>query len=288
MLLSPSTMKTILLPFNDDDVAKTAFETAYLVATRFGSYIEGLFILRPPQIIAGEGVTLPGDYVARVTEDARKLASAGRECFSQVMSEHNIELHDVTFSTEGVSAGWNELEGLEGEIVGDYGRLFDLIVIGRSAQHASANWNVMCESALFDSGRPVLVAPNQAPSRLGDKIVIAWNGSTETARTIALGMPFLVGASTVLVLTVEGGSVLGPDGEQIANHLCRNGIQATAKTAEQNGRSIGEAILEEANAFGADLLLKGAYTQSRLRQMIFGGATRHILSAAAIPVLMAH
>lgn len=281
-------MKTILLPFNDDDVAKTALDTAYLVATRFGSYIEGLFILRPPQIIAGEGVTLPGDYVARVTEDARKLASAGRERFSQMMSEHNVELHDVTFVTEGVSAGWNELEGLEGEIVGDYGRLFDLIVIGRSGQQASANWNVMCESALFDSGRPVLVAPNQVPSRLGDKIVIAWNGSTETARTIALGMPFLVNASTVLVLTVEGGSVLGPDGEQIANHLRRNGIQATARTVEENGLSVGEAILEEADAFGADLLLKGAYTQSRLRQMIFGGATRHILSAAAIPVLMAH
>ena len=114
------------------------------------------------------------------------------------------------------------------------------------------------------------------------------DGSTETARTIALGMPLLAGASKVVVLTVEGGTVPGPSGVQVAEHLVRNGIDANAITVGQDGRLVGEAILAEAGVIGADLLIKGAYTRTRLRQMIFGGATRHILSHATIPVLMAH
>jgi nucleotide-binding universal stress UspA family protein len=80
----------------------------------------------------------------------------------------------------------------------------------------------------------------------------------------------------------------GPSGEEAARHLRQNGIKATASTVKPGARSSGETILEQAASLGCDLLVKGAYTQSRFRQMIFGGATRHILSNAALPVLMAH
>jgi nucleotide-binding universal stress UspA family protein len=82
--------------------------------------------------------------------------------------------------------------------------------------------------------------------------------------------------------------VPGPDGEHVAAHLARNGIRAAAKTLTARGRSAGEAILDEAAAVGADLIVKGAYTHSRLREVIFGGTTRHILAAASVPVLIAH
>ncbi|MFZ0488312.1 MAG: universal stress protein, partial [Arenicellales bacterium] len=123
---------------------------------------------------------------------------------------------------------------------------------------------------------------------LGETVVVAWNGSTETARTISFGMPFLSGAKKVVVLTVEGGTVPGPGPDQVAEHLVRNGIKAEAKTVQTQGRSVGEAILAECHEVGADLLLKGAFTHSRLRQLIFGGATSHILANADLPVLMAH
>jgi nucleotide-binding universal stress UspA family protein len=144
------------------------------------------------------------------------------------------------------------------------------------------------EAALFESGRPILIAPPRPPEALGKNIVIAWNGSTETARTIAFAMPFLAQAERVNVLTVEGGGVLGPTGTEVVRHLGRSGISATAAEVAPGERSVGEAILEEAAAEGADLLVKGAYTHSRLRQMIFGGATSHILDAADLPVFMAH
>jgi nucleotide-binding universal stress UspA family protein len=86
---------------------------------------------------------------------------------------------------------------------------------------------------------------------------------------------------------VQGGTVPGPTGEQLARYLGRNGVPSEPITVTPEGRSTGEAILANAAAQNCDLLIKGAYTQSRLRQMIFGGATRHILANATLPVLMA-
>ena len=96
------------------------------------------------------------------------------------------------------------------------------------------------------------------------------------------------GAEQVTVLTVEGGTTPGPAGEEGALHLIRNGVPATAVTVAPGPRTTGEAILDYAKSRGCDLLVKGAYAQSRLRQIMFGGATRHILANAILPVLMAH
>ena len=94
------------------------------------------------------------------------------------------------------------------------------------------------------------------------------------------------------MLTAEGGATTGPSGEDAALHLRRNGVNAEAltipKAERSSGEAIGELTLEHAASLGCDLVVKSAYTQSRLRQMIFGGATRHILANAAVPVLMAH
>jgi nucleotide-binding universal stress UspA family protein len=102
-------------------------------------------------------------------------------------------------------------------------------------------------------------------------------------------MPLLQQAERVKVLTIPGGAgVPGPSGEQMIRSLRRNGIPATPLTVELGGRSTGETILTTAASQDCDLLIKGAYTQSRLRELIFGGATRHILANATLPVFMAH
>jgi nucleotide-binding universal stress UspA family protein len=101
-------------------------------------------------------------------------------------------------------------------------------------------------------------------------------------------MPILKRASRVIVLTVEGGAaVAGPIG-QLCRYLELNGVPAKPLTVGLDGRLTGEAILAHPKALGCDLLIRGAYTQSRLRQMIFGGTTRYILSNAELPVFMAH
>ena len=144
------------------------------------------------------------------------------------------------------------------------------------------------EAALFDSGRPVLMAPPVAPKSMGDTVLIHWNASTETARCILFALPLLKRAKRVSLIAIEGAIAPGPSIKDAVGYLAANGIDATDKTVSGRASRPGEAILAEAAAVGADLLIKGAYTQSRLRQMIFGGATSHILSAAELPVFFAH
>ena len=102
-------------------------------------------------------------------------------------------------------------------------------------------------------------------------------------------MPLLQKAERVTVLTVVGGTgVPGPSDEHLIRYLQRNEIGAKPLQVELDGRSTGETILATAQSLNCDLLIKGAYTQSRLRQMIFGGATQHVLANAALPVLLAN
>jgi len=135
----------------------------------------------------------------------------------------------------------------------------------------------------------VLLAPPTPPAQIATTVMVHWNGSPEQARTTAFAMPLLREARRVIVLSVVGGQgVPGPSAEQKVTQLRRNGVAAELMSVGLEGRNTGEAVLAAAKAQGCDLLVKGAYTQSRLRQMIFGGTTSHILANAELPVLMAH
>ena len=164
------------------------------------------------------------------------------------------------------------------------------------------------EAGLFDSGRPVLIAPPVPRPQMGTNILIAWNCSTEQARVTAFAMPILKRASRVVVLTIEGGAAVpGPTGEQLCRYLQLNEVPAKPLTVGLDGRLTGEVILSHANALGSDLLGRtfarthdfrfpfnhlgiraGLALGQQFRQMIFGGTTRYILSNAELPVLMAH
>jgi nucleotide-binding universal stress UspA family protein len=131
--------------------------------------------------------------------------------------------------------------------------------------------------------------PKTLPPQLGETIAVAWNGSTETALTVALGMPFLQQAKHVVVIAVGPQHMPepGPTGEELARTLEGHGLNVSLRTAFGRQRPQGESFLKEAQAAGADLMIKGAYTQSRIRQMIFGGATRYLIMDASMPVIMA-
>ena len=280
-------MKTLLVPFFDDDAAQSALDYAATLARRFNSHIEGLFVVRPPQVIDGEGMAMMASYVTQLEEEGERLAERAKARFDAALATHDIKMAPLGPDSGSASASWREFEGLEGQVLGDYGRLFDLIVIGRGFGYPWSDWDAMCEAALFECGRPVLITP-AGGAKIGENAAIAWNGSTETARTIALSMPILLKSKRATVITLDGWSVPGPDGQQMVSHLLRNGIEASLHNTSLDGRTPGVAICEEAFRVDADLLIKGAYTQSRLRQLVFGGATRHILYESKLPVVMAH
>ncbi len=281
-------MKTILVPYHEEEAARAALKVAVRLAKRFDGYIEGLLVLDEPRLTFVPGVIVPPDYLSAAADEWRRFADRARREFTQATGASGLPLQELETPGKGPAAGWRERQGDEAEIVGHHGRLFDLIVVGRPEGAASRHWREIREAALFETGRPMLLAPVTAPPTLGTIVVIAWNGSSETARTIGLGMPFLLAADRVEVLTVEGHNVPGPSGAEVAAHLTRHGIAATSRSLKPDERPAGEIILDEAGDIGADLVLKGAFTRSRFRQVVFGGTTQHILDYAKVPVLLAH
>jgi nucleotide-binding universal stress UspA family protein len=280
-------MKTILVPMENQDAMQSALETALLLGRRSNSYIEG-FALRWPVIEFAGGVGILGGLpLDRYKEDIEEDAKKAKQIFETFMQKHDVPR--ATETTESLSFGWLD-DASEGEsFIGSYGRVFDLIVMNRRDAHSSPMHDRAIESGLFESGRPVLLSPPSPPHQIATNVLIAWNCSTEQARAIALAMPLLQKADRVTVLTVIGGTgVPGPSAEQLIRYLHRNGIVAEPMRVELDGRNTGEAILATAQSLGCDLLIKGAYTQSRLRQWIFGGATQHVLANAALPVLLAN
>ena len=276
---------TILLPFNNIQPTGTVLDAARQIAGSRG-YVEGAFCRQLLPIIAGEGITLPGDYLAEFEEEGRQQAEAARLKYLELLEARDIPLGDLDVS--GLRAGWTEMVGSGPEGIGEYARLFDLVILGRSVEDSAVDWKTTAEAVMFDSGRPLLIVSDEIPATIGRKILLAWNGSTETARTLTGAMSILTDIDEVLVVTVEGAIVSGPAGEDVCRHLNASGISSTAHTIDRGTSSVAQAVLEAADKFSADLIIKGAFTHSRLRQLIFGGPTSELLSASALPILLSH
>jgi nucleotide-binding universal stress UspA family protein len=277
-------MKTILVPILDGSATRSALETAVTLAQRTQAYIEGfVFRFGIPHYAAAELVIPFAEYGAKAEEEAEEL----RRLFETVMEEHGIP--PAATASSSPCFGWLTAAPNGEDFLGSYGRAFDVTVLSRPDDEAIGPLNRVIEAALFESGKPVLLAPPQPPKRIATSIMIHWNGSTEQARANAFAIPLLHLASRVTVLNVIGGQdVPGPSVNEIIRQLRYSGIVAERMDAELKGRSTGEAVLDAARAQGCDLLVKGAFTRNRLRQMVFGGATSHIMKHANLPVLMAH
>ncbi len=279
-------MKSILVPMENIESMKSTLGTALLLARLRGGYLEGF----PLRFAISEFIAVdPAGSIPLETyrQDSLEEAAQARRLFETFMQEHNVPRASGT--TAGLSFGWLD-NAPEGEgFVGSYGRVFDVTVLSRPTATTIGLHNRAIESGLFESGRPILLAPPQAPAQIATTVMLHWNASPEQARTTAFAMPLLRQASRAILLTVVGGQgVPGPSSEQALTYLRRNGVAAEPMSVGLDGRNTGEAILAAAKAQSCDLLVKGAYTQSRLRQMIFGGTTSHILANAELPVLMAH
>lgn len=281
-------IKSILLPFNNVLPTAVAINAARTLGRHFESYIEGAFCRQLLPVIAGEGITLPGDYLAEFEEEGRRQSEEARDVFFQLIGEADIPEADLEEATVGLRAGWTEMVGTGTGGVAEYARLFDLSIIARPDDEVAVEWKSTIEALLFESGRPILLVGDEVPSVVGDRVVVAWNGSVEAARSVAMSEALLLNSSEVVVVTVAGATVPGPSAKQVVAQMCARNIPARAETIERGEATVGGAFLDYVEDFDADLLIKSAFTQSRFRQWVFGGATKEIIATASIPVFMCH
>ena len=270
-------MKSILtMAWTAED--PSAFDLAAKLARAFGAKLVGL---EPPSYgvmsmawaDAGMGAPIGGGLAEDAEE--RQRVAAVKQAFDQRAS--------------GLTSEWRSADDSGPTAIGTIGRAYDLIVMPQPGALPKMPESVF-ETALFDTGRPVLVVPQGFNGMVGKRVLFAWNGSTESARAISLAMPVLSRAESIDVMSVDGpgGMVPGPSAAEIAESLRSHGLTVTSQHVKPGSRSAGQTIVDTAVAGGADLIIKGAYTQSRLRQMIFGGMTRHLILNSTLPVLFSY
>jgi nucleotide-binding universal stress UspA family protein len=166
--------------------------------------------------------------------------------------------------------------------------LADLVVVGQSSASGLRAWTGPLGEALMEAKAPVLVARGEV-SAAGRSAAVAWDGSLQAARAVRAALPLLKEASEVAILQDpdELDTALGSqaDPARLRRYLGAHGV-AVGKTLEAKGRNVGRALLDSAAAFGAALLVAGAYGHSRLGEALFGGATRTLLEAEHGPHLL--
>lgn len=188
-----------------------------------------------------------------------------------------------------LSSEWRYSENEVGEALMLHARHASMAIVGPPYIRNRAMTTLsLSEDLIFACGRPCLLLPMDWPAhRLGERIVVGWNGSREATRAIADAMPFLKEAEQVQLVVVreeKTNTLLGADpGVDITRHLVRHGVQVELKQCEGDA---GEALLESARRLDAEMLVMGAYGHSKITEFVFGGATRAMFEHAELPVLL--
>ncbi len=273
-------LKDILVVADDGEAAAGRVAYAAALADRHGAHLVGLFVTAPLEI--------PGYVIAQLPAEAHRIRKEDEDRKAE-------EAHRM-FEQQAANAGlasrseWVRANGMPTEQVALRGRQADLIVAGQSDPESPADGGVEIAELVLSGGRPVLVVPYAIRQpRLGEHVLIAWNGSREAARAVADAMPILEASDRVSVLAVDPDEALGDTpGADIAAHLARHDIDVESASMESRELNPSDILLNRASDLSADMIVMGAYGRSRLRELVLGGVTREILNHMTVPVLMSH
>lgn len=285
-------IKTILVPLDGTEGAQLVLDAAFAVAQHLSAHVEVLHVRADSKNavpLLGEGMSgaMIEEMIDLAEKEALTRAQKARAMFEEACRRLSLPVVDAPPGPQGPSAAWVEETGREDEVAAQRGRLADLIVVARPTQDSDVTFRMTLNAAIRETGRPVLVIPPGVAKVAARKVAIAWNGSHESSRAVRLAMTFVESADEVFILTAEGGGTRAAAASQLATYLAWHGIQAKTRTFEIADRAGGEDLLKECKGAGADLLIMGAYTQSRVRTLILGGVTSHVLGHADMPVVMA-
>ena len=292
-------IKRILVPLPGSADHSGEIEMALAAAKALNAHVEALFITEPtppPSSRARMGgdmgygrMAATAEQVNWVAEERERIAREAREHFAHACATHGIAMRVADEGAGALpAAAWRNEEGTYVAVAVARAPAFDLVVAASAAvmQPLSA----IAEQSLLHARRPVLLAPSRLTSALTDAAMIAWDESPECWHAMSAAIPFLRLAKSVQVVSVDrhADRRSASQAEALAYLRCHD-IPATARVIAPQLRSVGDTLLATAGEDDFGLLVMGAYSHSRLREMLLGGATRHILkNAVARPVLLAH
>jgi nucleotide-binding universal stress UspA family protein len=268
----------ILLPIYYSGTTDACAEAAFGLAERFDATLEVLHPCPPPAQRLPYSTELSPVYYDELVDVARKQVDQeegqATNWFEKALGAH-----------PGVKTELTTVEGLVGPAVALRAKVADLTVVPSIAAKDDDFWSHARDAALFHSGRPILVIPDEAGGPIGQTVVIAWKDTPEASRAVAFAAPFLAGANWVRLLTVAEDDE-EPTVSGMADYLTKAGLRVDTETVELRDREVGEALLTAAGS--GVLLVMGGYGHWRWREWVFGGATLHVLRNTDVPVLIAH
>jgi len=275
-------IKDIMVHLDGSPEDEIRLEHGQALASAGRAYLIGLFTNQLPDLTVAmpmDGGAAAMQFLTELQDQALKDGDATTRRLTERLAGLQVpsELHRLD-ETPGA---------LTGKVV-EQARCADLFIATRPYGEAAALlWPDLVEAVLFGSGRALLLVPpgrhRQGPI---ETVLVAWNGSREAARALREGLALMEQAARTVVLVVNP----PPDAEpaaELKTHLAHHNVVAEVVTAESEDRPIADVILEEARRVSADLVIMGAYGHTRLREQVFGGATRDMLTAAETPILVA-
>jgi nucleotide-binding universal stress UspA family protein len=277
--------KTILVHCNDRRRIEKLLAPAASLAETFQAYLIGLSVVPPVVIVPAPAALGPPVIVDAHCELYRADNPGMRAAFENATRGRGFvaEWRDDDAGAFGVA-----------DCVLPYARVADLVVASQTDPEWPGTDRLdIAERLAMESGRPVLIVPNAGVhSRVGERVLVAWNGRREAARAVFDALPILRGAKEVRVVWVN------PQSERERAHdipavdictaLARHSVKCEAMEQVAPRGGVGETLFACAREMSADLLVMGCYGHARLRELVFGGASRHVLSHMPIPVLMSH
>lgn len=218
---------------------------------------------------------------------ARQLETA-RHDFDALVREHQLTIAEMPTGSGGTTIQFESRRGTAESAVREAAIYHDAVVFGCITDDASGSYAAsILKSALDNCGRPVLSLPEHLPEPFGSHVAIAWNGSVQGAHAVAAALPWLRRANAIHIVTVATAKTAAAKADELQRFLGWHGIQASIRKRDTGTVAVGATILETVQDVEADFLVLGAYTHSRVREMILGGVTQFTVANAKLPVLFA-
>jgi len=285
--------RTILTVLNGRKGDAASLETAYTMAAPMNSHIDVMHVRPDPRgYIDFTGDAMTGDAYVQLIEslevEVAENAKAARESFDGWVAAKGITVVDGPGGSGEVTATWRERTGAEDNVIAGEARLRDLVVLAATGEEPDSMRAGAIEKAIFDSGRPLLLTPCDKGLEKVGRAAVFWNGGTQASRAVAAALPLLHDADAVDIMWVEEDVEDDFILNGLDDYLAWHGISANIKRFEPDERLIGELLMDEAVAGGADVVVMGGYSHSRLREFILGGVTQHLLDESPLPALIAH
>ncbi len=264
-------LKNILVHLDISDHAAARLSLAVSLAQKHQARLTALYIITHP-------------YYEPLHIDTGVRAQQVEDQFNEITAATGIEAELLTID-------WKVTGTSVAEIINLHAHYADMVIIGQT-DHASDDKDTppdLPERVLLGAGRPVLIIPYAtAYKECGTRVLVSWKPGREATRAVNDAIPLLALADAVNILAMNPTEAERPEGERLCRHLACHGITARAEQSTTVDISIGDVLLNRASDEGIDLLIMGAFAQTRLGTPALGDVARHILKYMTVPVLMSH